>query len=225
MYCFECKHSFSGEDFLICNNCGKPLETDPDKFFKAGMAATARADIDLAIDLLDHCVAIDPDHASGRFNLGFALCMDNRCEEAMVHYVFLAENYPDYPGIYTALGQAALGNYLLHVDEAELNRRSMLELFKKAIEQDPDDVDAYFSLGNAHIAAGTPQEALPWLKQALNLHPESPAIYFSMAKAFKMLNKHSEAYVMAKRAYHLSCADDPFYDDIDSLFNELKQSA
>jgi cytochrome c-type biogenesis protein CcmH/NrfG len=98
----------------------------------------------------------------------------------------------------------------------------MLEFFIRAVEQDPDDVDALFSLGNAYIAVGNAETALPWLKSALRIQPNSPAIYFTIAKAFKMLKKKPEASVMARKSMQLSNPSDPFWDDIKRLVCELQ---
>ncbi len=224
MYCIKCVE-YSPNEAQVCVACGKPFETDADKYFKEAMKCMFNGDdgdMDRATRLLKTCAILNPYHVSGRYNLGLVLSMNNQCDEAMEHYRSIAEQNPEYPGIFTAMGQAAFGSYMDHVDRAETNRRAMVKLLETAIEQDPDDVDALFSLANAYIAVGKAEKALPWLKNALYVQPDSPAIYFTMAKAFKMLNKYPEAAVMAKKSVQLSSPGDPFWDDMQGLLSELQ---
>jgi tetratricopeptide (TPR) repeat protein len=203
--------------------CGRPLERDPDRFFRAGMEAMASGDLTEAVDLLDDCTRLNPDHLSGRYNLGMALCLASRCDEAIEQYETIAREQPEYAGIYTALGQAAFGSFLDHQERAESQREAMVRYLLTAIEQDPYDVDAHFSLGNVYIAINSPEKSLRCLQNALHLHPDSPAIHYTIAKALKMLGKYPEAAMMAQKSMQLSGLDDPFRDDIQALFTELQE--
>ena len=221
MYCFDC-NTDTGDLSDCCGICGKPFDKDPDRYFKCGMDAMASGDIDKAIILFRECAKMSPGHSSCRYNLGLALSLTDKCDEAMKHYESILHRDPNYPGIYTAIGQAAFGCYLEHISGAESRRKQMIEFFMKAVEHDPDDVDALFSLGNAYIAVGNAETALPWLKSALRIQPNSPAIYFTIAKAFKMLKKKPEASVMARKSMQLSNPNDPFWEDIKRLVCELQ---
>ena len=220
MHCFQCESDSSG-DSGTCGVCGRPLDMDSDRYFRAGMDAMSAGEIERSAQLLRDCVTLNPDHLSGRYNLGIALCLANKSDEAIEHYIAVVEREPNYPGIYTVLGQAAFGDYLFHTEQAEANRKAMFELLKRAIEYDPTDVDAYFSLGNACIAVGSAEEALSWLNQAMRLHPDSSAIHFAVAKAYRMLRRHGDAAAMAKLALELSTPDDPLAEDIEALFAEI----
>ncbi|HUV04379.1 MAG TPA: tetratricopeptide repeat protein [Armatimonadota bacterium] len=223
MHCFLCDAD-SAAGSKACEVCGKLLATDPDRYFKAGMEAMAAGGIDRSIRLLTDCVSMNPQHMSGRYNLGLALSLGNKHDEAMEQYLAIIEQDPRYPGVYTALGQAAFGSYLAHMEEAEAQRKAMIQLLAKAIDLDPEDVDAHFSLANAYIAIGTADKAIPHLKRALALHPDSSAIHFTIAHAFKMLGKYEEATIMATRAMQLAGTDDPFWEDIRNLLSELEQT-
>lgn len=224
MHCFRCDADSTSESGT-CELCGKPLETDPDRYFKAGMEAMAEGRIGSCISFLGDCVLLSPDHVSAHYNLGLALCLANKCDEAIEHLTAVADRDPSYPGIYTALGQAAFGSYLSHIEQAESSRKAMVQLLMKAIEEGPNDVDAYFSLGNAYIAIGSAEKSLPWLRHALRLHPDSSAIYFAVAKAFKMLEKYPEAAIMARRSMEFSNPNDPLAEDIRRLLAELQETA
>lgn len=222
MRCFDC-----GTDFETatdaCPNCGRLPETDPDRYFKAAMESVASGDLKGSIALLQDCLELNPDHLSGRYNLGVALSLEDRCDEAIDHLSVVASQDPDYPGIYTAMGQAAFGSYLFHEEQANLRSAMMIHLLRQAVDRDSQDVNAYFSLGNAYIALGMAKEALPCLKYALSLDPHSSATCFTMAKAFKMLGKCRQAALMAQKALDLSDASDQFREDMQSLLADLRQ--
>jgi tetratricopeptide (TPR) repeat protein len=222
MHCFRCQAD-TPADAQTCEICGGPLDTDPDRYFRAGMNAMLAGEIDQSRHLLEDCVDLNPGHLSGRYNLGLALCMADRCSEAMHQYMAILELEPSYPGIYTALGQAAFGDYLSHLEQAEAKRKAMFELLEKAVEQDPSDVDALYSLANAYMAIGAAQESLPWLQKAVDLQPDSSAIYYALGKAYNMLGRDSEAITMARLAMELSSADDPLVDEIEMLVAECEQ--
>lgn len=206
-----------------CPNCGVVQDSDPDCYFKAAMGCVAESDLDRAVALLERCLEIDSDHLTGRFNLGVALSMMDRCDEAIGHLYYVLTRDPDYPGIYTALGEAAFGSYLYHEEQATLKSSVMVQLFRTAIEQDEQDVDAYFSLGNAYVALGMGEEALSSLKSALSLDPQSSAIYYMMAKAYKLTGRFGEARLMAGRALELANPDDQFLGDIETLLTEIQR--
>lgn len=224
MYCFNCESESSNENY-VCEKCGKPMEKDSDRYFKEAMRAMMNGDAVLSIKLLAECIKLNPLHASGRYNLGLVLSMADRCDEAIEQYSVVACEHPSYPGVYTALGQAAFGSYLVHREEAEAKREIMVEFLMKAIEQDPNDVDAYFSLGNAYIATDSADKAIPWLRTALRLDPESPAIYFTIARAFKMLGNYNEAVIMAQKSLQLSGPDDPFKGDVQQFLIDIQGEA
>lgn len=223
MYCFQCDcHSASKS--RTCEKCGRPLETDPDRYFKAGMEAMVSGAIDRSIMFLKDCVTLAGDHLSGLYNLGIALCMAGEYDEANEQFAVVMEQDPDFPGVCTAMGQAAFGLYLYHSEQAESSRKRMIKLFANAIEQDPDDVDAHFSMGNAYMAAGRPGKAIPWLQNALKLQSDTSAIYFALAKAYKAVESYPDAITSARKAAEFSKADDPLAGDIARLLSELEHS-
>lgn len=224
MRCSECGCELEPQ-MTECPNCGGRHSMDPDSHFKAAMDFVADGNLEGAIELLEHCLNADPEHLTGRFNLGVALCLADKCDEAIGHLYYVLTKEPDYPGIYTALGEAAFGSYLYHEEQASMKSMAMIHLLKQAIDQDEEDVDAYFTLGNAFLALGLAEEALPALKSALRLDPQSPAIFYLIAKSYRELGRLREARMMAERALDLAQPDNQFLDDIESLVTELQEEA
>lgn len=221
MRCFACSIDFD-YDTRICAICGRPLETDSDRYFKAGMAALDAGNLEESIVLFSDCLNLNPNHLTARFNLGIAYSLNNQCDTAMEELLAVAAQDPNYPGLFTALGQAAFGSYLHHRELAQEREQQMLQLLKEAISRDDADVDALFSLGNAYIALDNPLQALPYLKRAAIIDPNAPAIYFTLAKTFQMLGRNQEALLMAEKSLAISSPEDGFRDLIEGLFSDLQ---
>lgn len=222
MLCFDCDSDIPDRSY-VCSRCGTQLPTDADWYFKAGMDALGAGEVEMAITLLRDCVEINPCHTNGRYNLGIALCLSGQHDEALVQFVTIAELDPDYPGIYTALGQLALANFKVHMEEAEMQRAAMIHFLTLATEKDTEDVDAHIALANAYLETGDAEKALRCLQRAVSLDSDSPVIYFSLARALKMLGRHKEARAMAKKALLLSPPDAPFAEDLRTLAAQLGQ--
>lgn len=221
MRCGKCGWDLSASD-TSCPSCGMKIRGDPDSHFKSAMKSVASGDLEGAIDLLEQCLELDPEHLTGRFNLGVALSLMDRCDEAIGHLYHVLTQDAGYSGIYTALGEAAFGSYLYHEEQADLKRGVMIELLKRAIEQDQQDVDAYFSLGNAYVAIGMGEEALSSLETAQKLDPSSSAIYYMLAKAHMILGQFGEAKRMARQALEFAAPSDQFLGDIENLLTEIQ---
>jgi tetratricopeptide (TPR) repeat protein len=187
------------------------------------MDALAAGDAEKAVILLRNCIEINPGHISGRYNLGIALGLLEEYDEARYQLISVLEQEPDYPGAYTALGQINFASFKIYLEQAEMYKEMMLRMLGYAIETDPEDVDAYFTLGNAYATMGDAERALYYLKQALRIDPNSAAIYFVLAKVFMMLKKYKRAKSMAIKAAALSSPKDPFIEDLHDLLAELKQ--
>ena len=185
------------------------------------MNAISNGNPDRAITLLENCIELNPEHISARYNLGEVLSSKNECDEAMEHYVAAAQKRPDMPGIYTALGKAAFGSFIDHSKEADIMSRSMICLLRKAIEQNPNDVEAYCSLGNAYLAIGDTENAISCFLQCIKIEPSSSTIYFELAKVYTSLEQFPEALDMALKSLIYVHPEDPVFNDIRELMCEL----
>lgn len=220
MHCLGCYGSIQ-ESSDRCPACGKSSALDADSYFKAGMELVT-SNVGLAIKLLQDCVQLDPNHQSGIYNLGIALALDNRYEEAVAHYKELLSISPNYPGIYTAMGQAYFGSYAKHKDIVNRRFTQSTNLLMRAVSQNPEDTDALFSLGNAYLSEGNSEEAIIWLNRALCVSPSSPAIYFVLAKALLLAGQEIPARDMASIAILIASKDEPYWNELQEFMDALE---
>jgi tetratricopeptide (TPR) repeat protein len=220
MHCLGCYGSIQ-ESSDRCPACGKNSPLDADSYFKAGMDLIT-SNVDLAIKLLQDCIQLDPHHQSGIYNLGIALSLDNRYEEAVAYYNELLGISPNYPGIYTAMGQAYFGSYAKHKDIVNRRFTQSTNLLMRAVRQNPEDTDALFSLGNAYLSEGNAEEAIIWLNRALCVSPSSPAIYFVLAKALLSAGQEIPARDMASIAVLIASKDEPYWSELQEFVSTFE---
>jgi len=76
-------------------------------------------------------------------------------------------------------------------------------MLKRVVAEDPQVIDAWFMLGNEHVRAGRPAEAIEFFKRALALKPDYDSAVVNMANAYRRLGKDDEALVGYRRFLEL----------------------
>ena len=71
--------------------------------------------------------------------------------------------------------------------------RRVIAMYKKVVAEDPNVIDAWFSLGNACQRAGRYEEAIGYFKKALELKPDYDLPVINMANAYRALGKDEAA--------------------------------
>ncbi len=77
-------------------------------------------------------------------------------------------------------------------DAAEATARRIV-LLTKVVAEDPEVIDAWFNLGNAHFRAGQYAEAITHFSRALTLKPDYDLALINMANAYRALGRDDEA--------------------------------
>lgn len=72
------------------------------------------------------------------------------------------------------------------VDEA-------VKMIKEIIADDPDIIDAYFSLGNIYFKQGNYEEAIANFQESLNRRPDDTFTVINIANAYRRMEKYEEA--------------------------------
>jgi predicted Zn-dependent protease len=93
---------------------------------------------------------------------------------------------PTSPVILNKLGRVMIG----------MNRsEEALPLFKKALEVDPDNVNAYVQLGRAYHATKNFKETRVVLEEAIHINPYNPLIYRLLGDAYAALGEQEKARI------------------------------
>lgn len=93
--------------------------------------------------------------------------------------------------------------------------------YERALELDPDLVDAYVNLGRLVHEAGDPQEAARLYQLALVRAPEDPVIHFNLAVALEDLRGASPAVRHYERALELDPGFADAHFNLAGLYEEL----
>ncbi len=115
------------------------------------------------VTLFEHTVAVSPDSAQARFNLGAGYAMSGRPDLAEPQFRESLRLNPLGMGTKSNLAAALI----------ELNRPGeAVELFKELIDADRYQIEYYVQLGLALYQMGEYGDALHWATEALRIDPE-----------------------------------------------------
>ena len=76
-------------------------------------------------------------------------------------------------------------------------------MLRQVVRDDPNVIDAWFMLGNEHVKAERPAEAIEYFRRALALKPDYDIAVVNMANAYRRLGKDDEALVGYRRFLEL----------------------
>lgn len=197
----------------------------PGLAFEMGVVHLALGDPESAAEAFGRDVECDPAHASGWFNLGWALRRLNRGEEAARAYRQACRLRPDWVDALFNLGnlemdlgkpEAAATAYrsartlaprnvdlLANLGLAEWRRGrtdEALATLSAAVRLQPSHPAAATALGNLLTAMGNPAEALPIYRAALAGHPDAQDLLINTAICLRRLRRFDEAKALLRHA-------------------------
>jgi len=181
-----------------------------------------RTHSDLAAQAVAALVHAAPDSARMHQIMAQASLSQDDFPGAIAQYRKVLGIDPHLPGIHYELGRVILANSQQEparqeaqaAFEAELaanprdanceyelgeiySLRSNLELasqhYLRAVELQPDLVDAHIGLAKVLTAMGQPGEALPHLLEAVRLDPENDVAHYRLAQAYRKLGRSQDA--------------------------------
>ncbi len=117
------------------------------------------------VELFEHALRVTRDNATARNNLGYALEMEGRPDEAALHYRQALRVDPQY-----SLAHSNLANVL--VEKGRLDEA--ISHYQEAVRINPRFDFAYTRLGMALARQGRMDEAVAAYRRALRLAPENP---------------------------------------------------
>lgn len=119
---------------------------------------------------------LDPQSSQGLFQLGMVQLAQQQFAAAAATFLKATQLKPDFgPAHYNrglALTRAG-------------NARDAIPAFREAIRHNPDRIDPYLMLADAHFQLGDGTTALSWLEQAAVLHPAHPGVRQLREKALR----------------------------------------
>jgi tetratricopeptide (TPR) repeat protein len=137
-----------------------------------------------SVTLFEHAMSVTSGNYLAHNNLGAALSLEGRTEEALRHYSAAILIKPDYADAHNNIGftLAAQGKY----EEA-------IASYLMAMAIKMNDGLIRFNLGDALMQTGRIDEAASQFKEAVKLRPETAPFHNSLGVALIRQGKHNEA--------------------------------
>ncbi len=161
----------------------------------AAMQAMNNQRFDLAIDLLQRVVKLDPKYKSAWDNLGRAYLALGKDDDAVQAFQKQIEINPYDEFAYNGLGLAY--QHQSKYDEA-------VKQFQKQIEINPLDQNAHANLGLLYVNQKKFAEAIPELEKAIDIHPKNPLLQISLGQAYLATNQTDKGMAAFEKAIALA---------------------
>ncbi|HPL64066.1 MAG TPA: tetratricopeptide repeat protein [Syntrophales bacterium] len=221
----------TGKDDEALAHYGEALRIKPDDadtHYNIGNILARRGQTDEAVSHYREAIRFRPDSAGAHNNLGIALGRKGDNEGAIAHF---REAIRINPGFEDALKnlQVAMNKMdktkrpsaveqTAGITEGTENRdvRAGLEMvrkgdldaavrqFRKALNANPDSLEALTNLGLALAHQGKIDEAIPFFRKALKIKPELPEVHNSLGVALARTGKTDEAVSHLRQAIRIN---------------------
>ena len=110
---------------------------------------------------------------------------------------------------------------MIAVELARGSTDSAVELASSAVQNDPDDADASFILGNVQMKNSNPQEALKAFNRTAVLLPTHATTFLNLGEAYKAIGKQGEAHASFVKAVELAPTYAPAYNNLAVSFGHM----
>ena len=138
-------------------------------------------------------------------------CYDSRVRRAVVALLIAAVVFPILPSLGTAQTTEAdvyVAQAIIELDDKQYDRA--LDTLRRALEIEPDHVEALYYTGVAHMARREPDLAVPFLERARAASPRDPSIAFQLALAYFAQQQYERAKPLLEQVF----AADPTLDGL-----------
>ncbi len=166
-----------------------------DELNDAGLQALSNQKYQLAVDLFQQVLKLEPKHKLAWNNLGRAYLGLGQTEQAIAAFQKQIAINPYDQYAYNNLGQAYLGQ--AKYDEA-------IQQFQKQIEVNPLDPFAHANLGRLYLTQKKYALAVPELEKAVDLQPKNPVIHVELGQAYIANNQTDKGMEAFEKAIGLS---------------------
>jgi predicted O-linked N-acetylglucosamine transferase (SPINDLY family) len=202
---------------------------NPEFLKERGNSQKARGDLEAAVESYRSALAIAPDYAAARYNLGLTLRELNRLEEAEVEFRRIHEQDPrDVDALFNLAALLALrarysesaarfraaldlapDNPYLCLELALVLRRipgqleASLKSLGRCLEIKPDFADAHNALANIFQGEGRLDEAIEHYRSALKSAPHDAPVHVNLGNALAKKSRLDEAVRCYREAARL----------------------
>jgi protein O-mannosyl-transferase len=147
-----------------------------------------------SITLFEHALKVTPENALAQSNLGVALSLQGRMQEAIPHLQESLRIAPGYPNVHISLGNALSATGRAEEAAAE---------YAEALKVKPDDVMALTNLGMTLGMLNRLPEAVERLREAVRLEPGNIEARLNLGTALDRMNRLPEALEQFQEALRL----------------------
>jgi len=161
--------------------------------------------------LWTHTLGCTQDNAVAHINLGKALLLQGRTEEAASQFREVLRINPDDAGAHCNLGNAM---------QRQGRMEEALAQYHEALRINPEHAETYNNLGNAMQQQGRFEEAITNFREALRMNPASAETHTNLGNALLKLGRTEEATARYHEALRINPA---FAEAHNSLGNAMQQ--
>jgi predicted O-linked N-acetylglucosamine transferase (SPINDLY family) len=203
----------------------KAIAIRPSASMYGNLAAVhiALENTEIAADLLQRGLQLDPKHADCLNNFGYVLKNQGKLAEAMNCFLEAIARKPNHAGAYANLGSTAydMGQFhdaircfrtALSIDPNNLATRnslgaalketgdlqSAIQEFEQVLASDPDYALAYINLGNVARELGQPELAIEYFRKILERDPRQDRLHSNLLFAMLMVPGYSQDEIFAE---------------------------
>jgi tetratricopeptide (TPR) repeat protein len=153
-----------------------------------------------SITLFQHSLNVTADNHLSHTNLGVALALQGKTQEAIDHFRQALRIKPDFLGAHYSLGAAL---------EREGRDQEAMEQYVGVLRIKPDRPEAHHSLGDLFFRQGKTQEAIQHLKEALRIKPDYPNAHNNLGTVLRREGRTQEAI----RHFNEALRIEPYYPE------------
>ncbi|MGA7699259.1 MAG: tetratricopeptide repeat protein, partial [Thermoguttaceae bacterium] len=158
--------------------------------------------------LWTHALDCNADNWTAHHGLGAALSESQRYDEAIAEFEQALKLRPPY-----ALARVSLGMALEHRGEPG-DIDAAVELYRRAVADDPTLADAHYNLGVLLASRGSTAEAIAEFQSALKCKPDKANAHYNLAECLERQGNYAEAMASWRAALRLQPNDVDTVDQV-----------
>ncbi|MBW1962954.1 MAG: tetratricopeptide repeat protein [Deltaproteobacteria bacterium] len=99
--------------------------------------------------------------------------------------------------------------------------KKALAFYKEAIDKNPEDISAWYGLGQCYVGLDRPKQAIDTYKKAIRIHTKDASLLYFLGNYYNTLGMHNEAAGAYKKAAQISPESAAIYDRLGRTYSIL----